>query len=158
MVRMDMRAWSLTVGLAMAGVCANGCVVVDDGEDEDFEPALEVGAIDEPSHLESIQEVYAGSVQRRPPAHAVGAPAVGVAAIMACDSAEDCNDGNPCTLDYCQVDGSCYNPDDTQHLSCGEEGRCWEGSCCEGCFDMTAGACVAECPAGKTCGALGACL
>lgn len=75
-----------------------------------------------------------------------------------CASVADCDDGNPCTLDYCTPSGACSNPEDTLHPTCGDEGYCWKGSCCEGCFDLVTGECVETCPDGKTCGALGACL
>ena len=74
-----------------------------------------------------------------------------------CATPADCNDGNPCTLDYCTPSGACSNPEDTLHSACGDGGTCWKGECCEGCFDLAAGACVETCPSGTTCGALGAC-
>lgn len=73
-----------------------------------------------------------------------------------CSTDEDCDDGNDCTEDYCLGSGACSNPEDTLHSVCGDGGNCWVGECCEGCFDLAAGACVAECAAG-TCSSLGAC-
>lgn len=81
---------------------------------------------------------------------------VTAAPIAECATAAKCDDGNPCTLDYCMPNG-CYNPEDTKMTACGDAGHCFKSQCCEGCIDGQSGSCVVECPAGQTCSAQGMC-
>lgn len=76
-------------------------------------------------------------------------------ACAACATATDCDDGNPCTLDYCQL-GGCYNPEDTSMSPCGN-GHCFQGSCCQGCVDPATFSCVETCAGGQACSAQGMC-
>ncbi len=74
-----------------------------------------------------------------------------------CETDLDCDDGNPCSLDYCMETGACSNPEETLHVACGEAGHCWEGECCDGCFNLAANECQDTCPTGQACSADGAC-
>lgn len=73
-----------------------------------------------------------------------------------CLNAAECDDGNPCTDDYCMPSG-CYNPEDTKMTVCGVAGHCFKSQCCEGCVDPQSGSCVVECPSGQTCSPQGTC-
>ena len=73
-----------------------------------------------------------------------------------CASDAECNDGNPCTLDYC-MPGGCYNPEDTMMSACGEGGHCFKAACCEGCIDVKTMSCVQDCPNGAACSSQGTC-
>ncbi len=47
---------------------------------------------------------------------------------IACQGPEDCDDGNPCTVDQCGADGAC-----TRAPKCGATEKCCDGSCGECC-------------------------
>ncbi len=71
-----------------------------------------------------------------------------------CDFPEDCDDANPCTADTCEADGSC------RHAPMPDGTACADARACTGPDVCTAGTCggAVNCPAGRGCDAVGACL
>lgn len=72
-----------------------------------------------------------------------------------CSMVEECDDGNPCTIDTCNTFyGLCGHGPAGGHAPC-PGGVCLEGgtTCCKGCNNDTGNGyvCVASCPLLKVC-------
>lgn len=156
-----MRLWVVLVTWMTAATGCGGRVVVDH-ETEEEPPTTSIVTVS----VTSEGGGGAGGITTSSTTTSLGGGGEGGATGGAggegggCGSPDDCDDGNPCTEDYCLDSGACSNPEDTLHIVCGDDaaGNCWKGACCAGCFDLSAGACVDACPEGQACSSLGACL
>lgn len=131
-----------TVYYAMLFVCCSSCVVASESTSDDIAP------------IESPDAAPQGmSTGALPPGAPVFSPGLPGQLGAPCASAASCNDGNPCTLDYCNS-GRCYNPESTSLNACsagGQSGFCFSGSCCTGCLAPATLSCVQACPGGYVC-------